>query len=78
MMAKDLTVKDVQYALQFGHETLVHYPRAATGKQPVWELEPSRNRVKPSVANEIAASGSVHAIETKLSGFQRLAWRAAA
>lgn len=77
-MPKEITLKDVLYALEFGRETLVRHPPAAAGGAPKWELQPSGNRVKVSIADHISASGSVVVVETKLSGWQRLAWRAAA
>jgi hypothetical protein len=70
-MPKQLTAKDVLYALEYLHERLTLNP---DGK---WSLEPSRQRVSPHVADEAKAHGGVVGRPDR-SGCAVYVWQAAA
>lgn len=70
-MAKDLTTKDVLYALEYMHDAM---ERQANGK---WIMASSRAPVRDSIANEVRASGCVLAIDQR-GGKQQIVWRRAA
>lgn len=58
-MPKDLTAKDVLYALEYLNDALVRIP-IRDGKAR-WEMRDSRLPVKERIAGEVQASSSVEA-----------------
>lgn len=70
-MPKDLTVKDVLYALEYMGDALVRIP--AGNSKARWEMQIARQPVKDAVANEVLASGSV--IGTEDRGRQVVIWK---
>ncbi len=70
-MAKDLTTKDVLYALEYLGDAM---ERQQSGK---WVMASSRAPIKESVVNDIRACGSVFAIDER-DGRQKIRWSAAA
>ncbi|KKC39534.1 hypothetical protein WH87_04910 [Devosia epidermidihirudinis] len=73
-MAKDLTVKDVLYALEYMRDALVRTP--ISDGRARWNMRLTGASVKESVANQVRASGSVSGIED--TGTQIIVWRVAA
>lgn len=72
-MAKELTVKDVLYALEYMGDALIRTP--ISDGRARWNLR-SGAAVKEYVANAVRASGSVSSVED--IGRQIVVWRAAA
>jgi|GEM_PF-4228055 len=72
-MAKDLTAKDVLYALEYLHDALIRTP--ISDGRARWNLR-SGAAVKEAVANAVRASGSISAVEDH--GRQIIVWRSAA
>lgn len=73
-MPKDLTTKDVLYALQYMGDALVRVP--INDGNARWEMQIGRRAVKERVANEVRASGSVVGVEDH--GRQLIIWKQAA
>ena len=73
-MPKDLTAKDVLYALEYMGDALVRIP-ISDGKVR-WQMKAGGQSVKEVVANEVRASGCVVGIEDH--GRQLIVWRRAA
>lgn len=73
-MPKDLTAKDVLYALEYLGEALVRTP-IRDGKA-VWRMQVSGQTVKDRVADEVRASPSV--TSTTDMARQIITWRRAA
>ena len=73
-MPKDLTVKDVLYALEYMGDAMIRVP--SSNSKARWEMQIARQPVKETVANEVRASGSV--IGTEDRGRQVIIWRRAA
>lgn len=71
-MAKEVTCKDVLYALQYARQALVRWPG------PKWTLEPVGTRVKPSVAEEARMYRGVVGSASARDGRQSYYWIAAA
>ncbi len=72
-MPKDLTTKDVLYALEYMGDALIRTP-ISDGKAK-WHLR-SGATVREPVANAVRASGHVHAFDD--CGRQTITWRSAA
>lgn len=72
-MPKDLTVKDVLYALEYMNDALLRTP-ISDGKAR-WHLRTGAT-VKETVANAVRTSGHISSIED--AGRQIITWRAAA
>ena len=72
-MPKDLTVKDVLYALEYMNDALLRTP-VADGKAR-WHMRTGAT-VKEAVANAVRASGRVRAFDD--CGRQTITWKAAA
>lgn len=70
-MAKDLTTKDVLYALEYMHDAM---ERQTSGK---WIIASTKAPVRDSIANEVRSSGCVLAIDQR-GGKQQIIWKAAA
>jgi hypothetical protein len=70
-MAKDITTKDVLYALEYMADAMERQPN---GK---WIMASSRAPVRESIANEVRASGLVFAVAER-DGRQRIVWLEAA
>lgn len=66
-MAKDLTTKDILYALQYLDDAL---ERQQSGK---WVMASTRAPVRPAVVTEVSASGHVFSVNER-DGRQRLLW----
>lgn len=73
-MPKDLTVKDVLYALQYLNDQMIRTP-IRDGKA-VWAMKVGGQTVKPSIAQEVCASGAVSCIEDR--GRAIVMWKQAA
>lgn len=73
-MPKDLTVKDVLYALEYVGDAMIRIP--AGNSKAHWEMQIAHQPVKETVANEVCASGSV--VGTQDRGRQVIIWRRAA
>lgn len=73
-MPKDITVKDVLYALQYLNDQMIRTP-IRDGKA-VWAMKMGGQTVKPSIAQEVCASGSVSSFEDR--GRAIVVWRHAA
>lgn len=72
-MAKDLTVKDVLYALEYLGEALMRTP--ITDGKARWHLR-SGATVKEAVANAVRGRGSISSLED--AGRQIIIWKAVA
>jgi len=72
-MPKDLTTKDVLYALEYMNDALLRTP--IVDGRARWNMR-SGAAVKDSVANAVRASGFVHAFDD--CGRQIITWKAAA
>lgn len=72
-MAKDLTVKDVLYALEYMGDALLRTP--ITDGRARWHMR-SGPTVKESIANAVRSSGHISAVED--TGRQIIVWKAAA
>lgn len=73
-MPKDLTVKDVLYALEYMHDAMVRTP--ITDGRARWAMKLGGQTVKQSVADQVCASGAVVSIEDR--GRAVIMWRQAA
>lgn len=73
-MAKDLTVKDVFYALEYLGDALIRI--SIRDGRARWQMRDSGMPVKEGIANEVCASGKVEAF-AELSR-QIVKWRVAA
>lgn len=73
-MPKDLTVKDVLYALEYLNDRMIRTP-IRDGKA-VWTMKAGGQTVRPSIAQEVCASGFVSSIEDR--GRAIVMWRQAA
>lgn len=73
-MPKDLTAKDVFYALEYLGDALVRVP-IRDGKAK-WQMRDSGFHVKDSVASAVQASGNVVAFQDL--GRSIIKWKAAA
>ena len=74
---RDLTVKDVLYALEYMHDALLRIPAQSHGGKAKWRMKGTGAPVKESVANDVRSSGSVHSVAGP-DGSQSLIWRVAA
>lgn len=70
-MRKDLTVKDVLYALEYMHDQMVRTP-AGNGKA-AWMMKAGGQPVKQRIADEVCASGLVSSFEDHGKAF--VTWR---
>lgn len=73
-MAKDLTAKDVLYALEYMRDALMRVPTSGKAR---WMMKATGAPVKECVANEVRASGRVSSIDER-DGRQLIVWSAAA
>lgn len=73
-MPKDLTAKDVLYALEYLGDALVRIP--VRNGRAKWQMRDSGFIVRESVANEVRANSSVYSIQELTR--QIVKWRAAA
>lgn len=73
-MPKDLTVKDVLYALQYLNDQMIRTP-IRDGKA-VWTMKIGGQTVKQSVADGVCASGAVTSFEDR--GRAVVRWKQAA
>ena len=62
-MPKDLTVKDVFYALEYLNDQMIRTP-IRDGKA-VWSMKIGGQTVRPSIAQEVCTSGSVSSFEDR-------------
>jgi hypothetical protein len=75
-MPKDLTIKDVLYALEYMRDAMVRVP-SQTGGKPKWQMKAGGQSVKESVANEVRASGFVVSMPER-NGSELIVWKAVA
>ena len=75
-MPKDLTTKDVLYALEYMQDAMARIP-SQTGGKPKWQMKAGGQPVKESVANEVRASGLVVSLP-KRNGSELIVWKAVA
>jgi hypothetical protein len=76
-MRKDLTTKDVLYALEYLHDAMVRVPPQTMGGAAKWRMKSSGAPIKDSIANEVRASGSVASLSER-NGSELIVWRSAA
>lgn len=76
-MPKDLTTKDILYALEFLHDALVRTPPRSLGGKPSWQMKATGAPVKEAIANEVRNSGAVVAVPDH-GGRELIVWRSAA
>ena len=76
-MPKDLTAKDVLYALEYTRAEMVREPGKSMGSRPSYHLHPTGERVKESVALEVRGTAGVGSVADR-NGRQVFFWRAVA
>lgn len=74
---RDLTTKDVLYALEYMHDALLRIPAQTHGGKAKWRMRGTGAPVKESVANDVRASGLVNSA-AEPNGSQSITWRVAA
>jgi hypothetical protein len=74
---RDITVKDVLYALEYMHDAMVRTPPQTMGGKAKWTMKATGATVKEAVANEVRSSGSVTSLDDR-DGRQLIVWRAVA
>lgn len=74
---RDLTTKDVLYALEFTGDAMVRVPPQTMGGKAKWQMKATGSSVKESIANEVRSSGRVKSVPER-NGAESIVWGAAA
>lgn len=72
-MSKDLTVKDVLYAMEYLHDAMVRTPPQSMGGKGKWNMKATGATVREAIANEVRSSGKIEAFDER-DGRQVLMW----